>query len=84
MQALGIPFREAHHITGRIVLQADEKGCALGDLTLDDMRGIDKRITAAVFQVLDVDSAVASRASFGGTAPANVRKSVAAARKRVS
>jgi len=82
VQALGIPFREAHHITGRIVLQADEKGCALGDLTLDDMRGIDKRITAAVFQVLDVDSAVASRASFGGTAPANVRKSVAAARKR--
>jgi argininosuccinate lyase len=82
VQALSVPFREAHHIAGRAVRKADEKGCALAELSLADMRAIDKRITEDVFEVLTVDSAIASRASFGGTAPVAVRKAAAAARKR--
>ena len=82
VQSLSVPFREAHHIAGRIVRKADERGCALSGLSLADMRSIDKRITEDVFEVLTIDSAIASRASFGGTAPDAVRKAAAAARKR--
>jgi argininosuccinate lyase len=82
VRKLGLPFREAHHVTGRIVRAAEEKGAALEELTLADMQRIDKRITKDVFGVLGVANSVASRTSFGGTAPANVRKAVAAARKR--
>jgi argininosuccinate lyase len=82
VQALNIPFREAHHIAGRIVRKADEKGCTLAALSLADMRAVDKRISEDVFEVLTIESAVAARASFGGTAPDMVRKAVAAARKR--
>jgi argininosuccinate lyase len=82
VQSLSVPFREAHHIAGRAVRKADEKGRTLAELSLADLRGIDKRITVEVFEVLTVDSAIASRASFGGTAPVAVRKAAAAARKR--
>jgi argininosuccinate lyase len=82
VQSLGIPFRDAHHIAGRIVRRADDKGVALDKLTIKDMKSIDKRIGESVFKVFGAKSAVASRTSFGGTAPANVRKSVTAARKR--
>jgi argininosuccinate lyase len=82
VQSLNVPFREAHHIAGRIVRRAEEKGCQLGELALEDLRGVDKRITSAVLDILNVESAVASRASFGGTAPDNVRKAASAARKR--
>ncbi|KZE08714.1 MULTISPECIES: argininosuccinate lyase [Sphingomonas] len=76
----GVPFREAHHITGRAVKLAEEKGCRLDGLTIDDLTGIDDRIHAGIFDVLSVDASVASRKSFGGTAPDRVREAIAAAR----
>jgi argininosuccinate lyase len=82
VRKLGLPFREAHHVTGRIVRVAEERAVALEDLPLAEMQSVDKRITRDVFNVLGVDNSVASRTSFGGTAPANVRKAAAAARKK--
>ena len=75
-----VPFREAHHITGAVVKLADTKGAALDALTLEELRGIDPRIDERVFAALSVDSSVAARASYGGTAPIRVREQVAAAR----
>ncbi len=82
VRVLGMPFREAHHATGRIVRRAEEKGCDIADLSLADMQAIEPRIDKSVFKVLGVENSVASRTSFGGTAPANVKKAVAAARRR--
>jgi argininosuccinate lyase len=73
VRALNIPFREAHHITGRIVAKAAEQGVALHRLPLATMREIEPRIGEDVFSVLSVDRSVKSRVSFGGTAPKNVR-----------
>jgi argininosuccinate lyase len=73
VRSLNIPFREAHHITGRIVAQAAETGVALHRLPLAAMRAIEPRIGEDVFSVLSVDRSVKSRTSFGGTAPRNVR-----------
>jgi argininosuccinate lyase len=78
----GLPFRQAHHVTGRIVRLAEERGCRLSELNLADMQAIEARITPAIFDVLTVDASVASRTSFGGTAPDNVRQAAAAARER--
>ena len=78
-----IPFREAHHITGAAVKLADEKGVALDGLTIDDLKAIDARIDERVFDALSVDSSVAARASYGGTAPVRVRQQVAAAKQRL-
>ena len=83
VRQLKLPFREAHHATGAIVRAAEQKGCELKDLPLADMQAIEPRITADVFAVLSVDHSVASRTSYGGTAPARVREAVARARKRV-
>jgi len=69
----GVPFREAHHITGRAVKAAEAQGVMLDALPLADLRAIDARIDGGVFDVLSVEASVASRASQGGTAPANVR-----------
>jgi argininosuccinate lyase len=77
----GIPFREAHHITGRAVRLADEAGVPLWGLPYDALRSIDERIRPAVFGVLSPEASVRSRASHGGTAPACVRKRVDAAKK---
>jgi len=76
----GVPFREAHHITGRAVKLAEEKGVMLHQLSIDDLTGIDARINDSIYDVLSVDASVASRISFGGTAPANVRAAIATAR----
>jgi len=76
----GVPFREAHHITGRAVKAADERGCGLWDLPLDALRHINGRITAGVYDVLSPESSVRSRTSYGGTAPDQVRAQIAAAR----
>jgi argininosuccinate lyase len=76
-----IPFREAHHITGRAVRLAEEQGRKLWELSLEDLRAIDERIEAGVFNVLSLDASVKSRTSFGGTAPAQVKKRIEAARK---
>jgi argininosuccinate lyase len=75
-----VPFREAHHITGRAVKTAEERGCGLAELPLDVLTAIDARIDPRVFGVLTVDASVASRTSHGGTAPVRVREAIAAAR----
>jgi argininosuccinate lyase len=76
----GVPFREAHHITGRAVKLAESEGVALAALALDALQAIDPRIDERVFSVLTVDASVASRTSHGGTAPDQVRARIAAAR----
>ncbi|WP_419906676.1 argininosuccinate lyase [Hoeflea sp.] len=72
----GLPFREAHHVTGKTVALAEEKGCGLADLPLADLQKINSAITEDVFSVLSVEASVASRTSFGGTAPENVRAQI--------
>jgi argininosuccinate lyase len=74
VQTLGLPFREAHHVTGTIVKKAEARGAALEDLSLAEMQTVEPRITKDVFSVLSVDASVRSRTSYGGTAPQNVRK----------
>ena len=81
-QKLNVPFRDAHHITGRAVKLAESKGCELGQLALVDLQSIEPRINADVLKVLTVDAAAASRVSYGGTAPDNVRAQAKAARDR--
>jgi argininosuccinate lyase len=73
VRELEMPFREAHHVTGRIVAAAEKRGVALDRLPLTVMQEIEPRITAACLRVLSVDNSVKSRASIGGTAPRNVR-----------
>ena len=80
----GMPFREAHHITGRAVALAEEQGCELADLDLSDLQDIDANITNAVYDVLTIDASVASRTSYGGTSPANVREQIDYWRERLS
>jgi len=75
-----VPFREAHHISGRCVRLADERGVALWDLSLDELQAVDFRIDARVFDVLSLDASVRSRTSFGGTAPAGVAARIEAAK----
>ncbi|KAJ56101.1 argininosuccinate lyase [Actibacterium mucosum KCTC 23349] len=77
VRALNMPFRDAHHVTGSLVAMAENKGCDLPDLTLDDMQTVHAQITADVFDVLGVKNSVASRMSYGGTAPTRVREQVA-------
>jgi argininosuccinate lyase len=74
VRTLKVPFRDAHHITGRIVAAAEQAGVALDKLPLAKMQAIEPRITKAVFGVLPVERSVASRKSAGGTAPANVQR----------
>ena len=74
VRAQGVPFREAHHMTGRIVAAAASQGLPLQELPLADMQAVNPRISEAVYPVLSVESSVKSRTSFGGTAPQNVRK----------
>ncbi|MDQ0507209.1 argininosuccinate lyase [Xanthobacter agilis] len=73
VRALNIPFREAHHITGRIVGIAADKGIALDEVPLSEMKSVDPRITDDVYSVLSVECSVTSRTSYGGTAPERVR-----------
>ena len=73
----GLPFRDAHHATGRAVAMAEAKGCDLSELSLEDLKSINPAITAGIFDVLTVEASVASRKSFGGTAPSEVRKQIA-------
>ena len=77
VRVLHLPFRTAHHVTGRLVAKAEGKGVDLAGLTLDDMQAEEPGITHAVFDVLTVDASVASRTSFGGTAPVNVAREAA-------
>ena len=77
----GVPFREAHHITGRAVAAAESQGIRLDQLTIGQLAAVDDRIDERVYGVLSVDASVSSRTSFGGTAPVRVREAVATARK---
>jgi len=77
VRALNMPFRDAHHVTGALVAMAESRGCDLPDLSLDDMRSVHTNITEDVFGVLGVHNSVASRVSYGGTAPSEVRKQIA-------
>src|SRR5258708_17753314 len=74
VRTLKMPFREAHHVTGRIVAQAAAEKLPLHELPLAAMQAVEKRITKDVFAVLSVDNSVKSRVSHGGTAPKNVRR----------
>ncbi len=82
VRVAGLPFRDAHRATGAIVRRAETLGCGLADLPLAELRAIEPAIGETVYDVLDVDRSVASRTSFGGTAPECVRAAVAAARRR--
>jgi argininosuccinate lyase len=77
VRMLKMPFRDAHHVTGQLVSLAEQKGVDLPALTLADMQFIEPRITAQIFGVLSVESSVASRTSYGGTAPKNVAMAAA-------
>jgi len=70
----GVPFREAHHMVGRLVAAAESQGLPLAELPLAEMQAVSPRITKAIYPLLSVESSVKSRTSFGGTAPQNVRK----------
>ena len=83
VRTLKMPFREAHHVTGRIVARASDKGVELHKLSLADMQAIEPKITKAVFDVLSVDRSVKSRVSFGGTAPKNVKAAAQKWLKRI-
>jgi argininosuccinate lyase len=77
VRALRMPFRAAHHVTGQLVARAEARGVDLAGLSLAEMQAVEPRITAEVFSVLTVDASVASRTSYGGTAPANVAREAA-------
>ena len=83
VRALNMPFRDAHHVTGRIVALAAKRGVALEKLTLDEMQSVEPRITEDAFGVLGVERSVKSRTSYGGTAPANVRRQARAWLRRL-
>jgi argininosuccinate lyase len=77
VRVLGLPFREAHHVTGTLVALAEQTGVDLPDLSLSQMQSVHPGITEAIFAVLGVHNSVASRTSYGGTAPDQVRAQVA-------
>jgi len=83
VRELKLPFREAHHVTGRVVALAAERGVGLEKLKLEDMQSVEPRITQPVFGVLGVERSVKSRTSYGGAAPANVRKQARAWLKKL-
>jgi argininosuccinate lyase len=82
VRSLGMPFRQAHHVTGQVVALAEERGCELEELPLDVMQQVEPGITKDIYSVLSCEASVNSRGSFGGTAPVQVREAVQAARER--
>lgn len=82
VRELGIPFREAHHISGSIVALAASRGCDLDEVPLEEMQALEPLINENVIAVLGVDNAVAARKSYGGTAPSEVMARIADAKKR--
>jgi argininosuccinate lyase len=76
VRVLGKPFREAHHITGRIVAMAEARGCGLADLSLSDMQSVEPGLKADVMSVLGVEASAGSRTSLGGTSPLRVAEQV--------
>ena len=84
VRELGIPFRDAHHVTGTIVALAEQQGKTLDALELSDMQSVEPRITDEVYSVLSPLASASSRTSYGGTAPSEVRKQVAAWKARLT
>jgi argininosuccinate lyase len=82
VRELGMPFREAHHVTGRVVRRADELSCRLDELSLAELQAIEPQFAASALNVLSPAKAVESRASYGGTAPDQVREQIRLARER--
>ncbi|WP_218044018.1 argininosuccinate lyase [Kiloniella majae] len=82
VKELNLPFRDAHHVTGTIVKLAEDKGCDISDLSLEEMQSVEARISQEIFRVLTVEQSAQSRTSFGGTAPENVKAAAKAARER--
>ncbi|WP_309087427.1 argininosuccinate lyase [Phenylobacterium sp.] len=76
VRELNLPFRDAHHVTGAAVKRAEELGCSLSDLVLPELQKLDERITASVYEVLTPEASVASRRSYGGTSPDQVRAQI--------
>jgi argininosuccinate lyase len=76
VRALGVPFRSAHHVTGRAVRRAEELCVELKDLSLDELRAIEPRITEEVYKVLSPEASVRSRTSFGGAAPVRAAEQI--------
>jgi argininosuccinate lyase len=77
VRKVGLPFREAHHVTGHAVALAESKGCGLEGLSLAELQAIHPAITKEIYDVVTVEASVASRTSYGGTAPAEVRRQIA-------
>jgi len=84
VRVLGLPFRQAHHITGALVALAEQKGCDLPELSLHDMQSVHDAIDESVYDVLGVHNSVASRTSYGGTAPSEVRAQIARWKEKLS
>jgi argininosuccinate lyase len=82
VREVGLPFRQAHHVTGALVGKASDKGVGLDELSLGEMQAVEPRITRGVYGVLTVEASVKARKSLGGTAPANVARAVKEARRR--
>jgi argininosuccinate lyase len=74
VQSLNLPFRDAHHVTGRVVALAESKKLKLNEMSLADLQSIEPRITKDIFKVLTVENSVALRRSLGGTSPVNVKR----------
>jgi len=81
---VGLPFREAHHVTGRVVALAEARGCDLADMPLELLQSVHGDIDESVYDVLGVHNSVASRQSYGGTAPVRVREQIAKWRERLT
>ena len=82
VRVLKIPFRQAHHITAKLVKVATDKKCLLSELSLNDMKEIEPKISKEVYDVLSIEQSVASRVSFGGTAPTKVKEAIKVAKKK--
>jgi argininosuccinate lyase len=76
VRALGLPFRQAHHVTGQVVKRAEQLGVGLYEMPLQELQAIEPGVTAEVFGVLTPEASVASRISYGGTAPVRVREQI--------
>lgn len=83
VRALNMPFRDAHHVTGALVKMAEDKGCDLHELSLEEMQSVEPRIQSEVVLSLTVDNSVGSRASYGGTSPKRVREQIERWRERL-
>ena len=82
MRKLKIPFRDAHHLTGKIVLLAEKKEVTLENLTIEEIRTIVQNVDISILDILKIESSVSKRTSYGGTAPDNVLRAIKKAKQR--